>query len=107
MIHQAIDDAVNSCPALVLALLAVLVLFLHLVARASIPTKGQGHEGERTMSCRAFSPRTVTDVEIFSLRLMEKVRTVYRAFPNTGCCPVSCSKTCGTKPGLLLTLASF
>ena len=46
------------------------------------------------MSCIAFSPRTVTDVEIFSLRLMEKVRTVYRALPNTGCCPVSCSKTC-------------
>ena len=51
------------------------------------------------MSCSAFSPRTVTDVEIFSLRLMEKVRTVYRALPNTGCCPVSCSKTC-TAPDL-------
>ena len=47
-----------------------------------------------TMSCRAFSPRTVTEQEIFSLRRMANVRTVYRAFPNTGCWPVSCSSTC-------------
>ena len=51
------------------------------------------------MSCIAFSPRTVTEVEIFSLRRMEKVRTVYRALPNTGCCPVSCSSTCARSNG--------
>ena len=42
----------------------------------------------------AFSPRMVTLVEMRSLRLMPNVRTVYLAFPKTGCCPVSCSKTC-------------
>lgn len=43
---------------------------------------------------RAFSPRTVTLVEMRSLRLMPKVRTVYLAFPKMGCWPVSCSNTC-------------
>ena len=50
--------------------------------------------GELTMSCRAFSPLTVTKHEIFSFLLIAKVRTVYRALPYTGCCPVSCSSTC-------------
>ena len=47
-----------------------------------------------TRSCIAFSPRTVTEQEIFSFLRMANVRTVYRARPNTGCCPVSCSSTC-------------
>lgn len=47
-----------------------------------------------TMSCSAFSPLTVTKHEIFSFLLIANVRTVYRALPYTGCCPVSCSNTC-------------
>src|SRR3989338_7218350 len=41
----------------------------------------------------AFSPRTVTWHEIFSLRRMPNVRTVYRALEKTGVWPVSCSST--------------
>ena len=46
-----------------------------------------------SMSCMAFSPRTVTYAEIFSFLRMPNRRTVYRALPYTGCCPVNCSST--------------
>lgn len=44
-----------------------------------------GEKGGRTISESAFSPLTVTEQEIFSFLLIANVRTVYRAFPNTGC----------------------
>ena len=47
----------------------------------------------RSSKSIAFSPRTVTHAEIVSLRRMENSRTVYRARPKLGFCPVSDSST--------------
>ena len=47
----------------------------------------------RSSKSIAFSPRTVTHAEIVSLRRMENCRTVYRARPKLGFCPVSDSST--------------
>lgn len=47
----------------------------------------------RSRISSAFAPRTVQCTAIFSLRRIPNERTVYRALENTGCWPVSCSKT--------------
>lgn len=57
----------------------------------------------RSRISSAFAPRTVQCTAIFSLRLMPKERTVYLALENTGCWPVSCSKTYVYK-GLILII---
>lgn len=50
-----------------------------------------------SISCSAFSPRTVTKADIFSFRRIPNRRTVYLALPYTGCWPVSCSSTCNSR----------